>query len=185
MDIWEAIDRTAERTVENRKFWGQALRQRRTEFTDIYGIPLYSETDSAKTFKYHIQISQDMEYYERYQFKLSVTAEGDIDPDLFKFEMTDADTLENGDYTWIDLSEYLEEQVGIWPNKSGYYPTEYADDEGDFYDLLDVGCLLTAEGKEEEREMLLGAGSKLIRIKSPTPCSVILIPFIKYSTINR
>lgn len=182
MDISQAITRIAERTVDNRKLWAQALRQRRTEFTDIYGVPFYSEIDSNKKFQCHISISPDMEYYERFQFKIVIQADEAISG--FKFEMTDADTYEDGAYNWINLTPYLIEQTDVWVDGAGYFPTDGID-EDDYYDLLDVGCLLTAEGKEDERETILSGGNKIVRITSDTKCDVSLILFLKYSSLNR
>lgn len=191
MDIGTAINRIAERTAENRQFWGQALRQRRTEYTDVYGIPYRSEIESNKHFTYHIMISPDLEYYERFQFKLYVeteTAGATIDPDLFKFEMTDTETYDEeiDDYDWIDLSAYLIIQQDEWPDGTGYFPSEEIGDSDtfDFYDILDA-CGLLAEENEAEKTMLLKPGNKLIRITSPTKCDVTLNLVLKYSTINR
>lgn len=190
MDIGTAVNRIAERTYESRRLWGQSLRQRRTEFTDVYGIPYTSEIESNKQFIYRIMISPDLEYYERFQFKLHVEAEGSINPDKFTLEMTDTETYDDNDYEWVDLTDYLEEQQNEWVDGSGYFPTEAIGETGDddFYDILDACGMIALEdkGKDEDRKsMLLNAGSKLIRIKSPVKCDVTMNLFLKYSTINR
>lgn len=186
MDIGTAINRIAERTAENRQLWGQSLRQRRTEFTDVYGVPYYSEIDSTKNFMCHVAVPLDLEYYMRFQFKLIVKTDYAIDPNGFKFFMTDASTYDDDeqDYDWIELSEYLEEQTGIWPTGDGYYPEEGSDDEGDYYDILDACCILDAEGKQDEREMLLRPGSKIIKIHSPVAAEMILQLFFKASNFG-
>ena len=192
MDISQAINKIAERAYENRKFWGQSLRQRRTEYTDVYGIPYRSEIQSNKSFTYHVMISPDMEYYERFQFKLYVETETEgasINSDLFKFEMTDTESYneDTSDYIWTDLSPYLSIQQDEWPDGSGYFPSEEIGDADsfDFYDILDACGLLVAEGREAEKTRLLKPGNKLIRISSPTKCDVTLNLILKYSTINR
>lgn len=202
MDITTAINRIAERTYDNRQLLGQTLRQRRTEYTDVYGIPYRSELESDKTFEYHILISPDLEYYERFQFKLSVDAQGSIDPDRFTLKMTDTRTYDEdtGKYKWVDLSPYLAEQQDEWVDGSGYFPSEPIgdNDTSDFYDILDACGLIELEDEQTEQSegieipdserrktMLLEPGNKLIQIKSPTKCDVVLNLVLKYSTINR
>ena len=52
MDISEAINRIAEQTYDNKRLWSQSLKQRRTEFTDVYGIPYYQfELESHVVFQ--------------------------------------------------------------------------------------------------------------------------------------
>lgn len=188
MDLSTAINRIAEQTYKNKKLWSQSLKQRRTEFTDIYGVPYYSEVDSTKTFQCHISISPDLEYYERFQFKLVVQTSEAFDPNGFDFYMTDAETYDEGayegeDYDWIDISDKLEEQTGVWPTGDGYFPSDGSRD-GEYYDILDVGCMLDAEGQEDVREMLLAGGNKIIKIKSPVAATITLVLFLKYSSFG-
>lgn len=205
MDIGTAINRIAERAYDSRELMGQSLRQRRTEYTDVYGIPYRSELESDKTFAYHIMISPDLEYYERFQFKLYVeTAEegATIDPDRFTIKMTDTSTYDedNDTYEWVDLTDYLREQEDEWPDSSGYFPSEPigSSDVRDFYDVLDACGLIELEDEDREKSegitipdeerrktILLEPGNKLIQIKSPTKCDVTLNLVLKYSTINR
>lgn len=189
MDIGTAINRIAERTSESRQLWSESLKQRRTEFTDVYGVPYKSEIDSSKKFLCHIAIPLDLEYYMRFQFKIIVRTSNDFDPNGFTFEMADADTYDKGaydgeDYHWIDLSSELEEQVGVWPNGDGYFPAEGSYDDGDFYDILDACCLLQADGHEDDREELLKGGSKVIRITSPVTAEIIFQLFFKASNFG-
>lgn len=190
MDIGTAVNRIAERTYESRRLWGQSMRQRRTEYTDVYGIPYTSEIESNKKFIYRILISPDLEYYERFQFKLHVEANGKIDPDLFRLEMTDTETYDDDDYDWVDLSPYFAEQQNEWVDGTGYFPTEAIGEteSNDFYDILDACGMVALEDKAngtDRKSMLLNAGSKLIRISSPVKCDVTLTLVLKYSTINR
>lgn len=186
----QAIERIAERTSENRSKWAQALRQRRTEYTDIYGIPYESELNSNTRFEYHISVSTDLEYYERYQFKLFVKANGAINPNGFHVYMgRPADAAEGVAERMIDLTDYFEEQQGIWVDGSGYFPEEDIDtDVSSFYDVLDAVGMVMAEdndGKVADMNAILSPGNKLMRIESSTPCEVTLILFLKYSTVNR
>lgn len=184
MDIGTAINRIAERAYDSRELMGQSLRQRRTEFTDIYGIPYYSEIDSDKTFQCHIGMPFDLEYYMRFQFQLIVNTDYEIDPDRFYFYMTDAETYDQGaydgeDYLWVDLSPYLIEQTADdWVNGAGYFPSD-GSNENDYYDILEACSLLVAEGKEEIKDMLLRNGNKIIKIKSPVKANIIFKPYFK------
>lgn len=186
--VANAIQQIAERTVENRERWKQALRQRRTEYTDIYGIPYESElTNAKKTSEYHIRISPDLEYYERFQFKLVVQTETEgATIDAFRIWVGTPKT-EDDPENMVELTPYFEEQQNEWVTSSGYYPEE---DDGDsdagaFYDVLDACSLLTAEEKYEDVDAILEPGNKVIRIKADTPCDVTLQLFLKYSTVNR
>lgn len=188
--VGQAIERLAERTSENKERWRQALRQRRTEYTDIYGIPYVSETGSNKTFEYHIAISPDLEYYERFQFKLLVKDAGTIDPNGFRFYMGRPADSEQREQL-VELTDYLEEQQGEWIDGNGYFPEEdITNDSDSFYDILDAVGLVMAEDRDEDEKTsdmnaILSPGNKLVRITSDTACDVTLILFAKYSTINR
>lgn len=190
----QAIERLAENTYENKQRWKQALKQRRTEYTDIYGIPMVSELNSNTAFEYHVAISTDLEYYERFQFKLFVKANGSIDPDGFTFAIGRPGTAGDPDDTrdLVDISAYLEEQTGEWVDGSGYFPEEDigTDVSGSFYDVLDAVGMIMAEDrdqedKEDDMNAILNPGNKIVRIESDTPCEVMFIPYIKYSTVNR
>lgn len=188
MDITEAINRIAEQTYDNKRLWSQSLKQRRTEFTDVYGVPYYSEVDSNKTFQCHMAIPLDLEYYMRFQFKLIVKTDQTFDPYEFLFYMTDADTYDEGayngeDYDWVDLTPYLMEQTDVWPHSKGYFPSDGSED-GEYYDILDACGLLEASGLSDERAMLLQGGNKIIKIKSPVKAEVILQLFFKASNFG-
>lgn len=186
----QAIERLAENTYENKQRWKQALKQRRTEYTDIYGIPMVSELNNNRVFEYHVAISTDLEYYERFQFKLFVTANGAIDPDDFTFLIGKPGDTEDLRHL-VDITPYLEEQTGEWVDGSGYFPEEDIDsDVNSFYDVLDAVGLIMAEDRDEDEktgdmEAILSPGNKIVRIESGTSCDVMFIPYIKYSTINR
>lgn len=185
----QAIERLAERTSENRERWKESLRQRRTEFTDIYGIPYEDELQgvSEKKAQFHIRISPDLEYYERFQFKLVVSgAQSSIGSFQVKVIAPDPDEPES-DWAKVNLTDYLEEQSVDWVTGNGYFPEsdDGDSDAGAFYDILDACSLLTAEGKDDDVDTILEPGNKIIQINSDTACDVILQLFLKYSTVNR
>lgn len=192
MDISEAINRIAEQTYDNKRLWSQSLKQRRTEFTDVYGIPYYSEVDSSKTFQCHMAIPLDLEYYMRFQFKLIVKTDQTFDPYQFLFYMTDAETYDEGaypdgeDYDWVNLTPYLIEQTDVWPDGKGYFPSDGSDD-AEYYDILDACGLMEASNNDaikEQKDMLLRGGNKIIKIKSPITAEVIFQLFFKASNFG-
>lgn len=187
--IEKALNIIGERTVDNHQMLKQARRQRRTEFVDIYGLPFSNELSSNNEFECRLFVSTDLEYWERFQFKLLVSATEYINPDGFSFGIVDVD--DDGRETKIDLTPYLEEQHGSWiSGKGGYFPSEEIGDEDadaeDFFDVLDACCILTAEGKSSQVNKILNAGTKIIRIDSSVPWNGLkFYPYIKYSTLNR
>lgn len=87
----------------------------------------------------------------------------------------------------VDITDYLIEQHdGDWIDGEGVYPTNDLDDEtADFYDLLDVASLMTAEGEITKREKLLRRGFKKVEIKSDAPFAVDAYLYVKYGHLNR
>lgn len=87
----------------------------------------------------------------------------------------------------VDITDYLIEQHdGYWIDGEGVYPTNDLDDEqADFYDILDVASLMTADGNETDREKLLRRGFKKVEIKSDAPFAVDAYLYVKYSHMNR
>lgn len=201
IEEWKAINIIAERAYENRKQLKQARRQRRTEFVDVYGVPMPLEYVGTKSglreYETRVYVSNDLNYWERFQFKMEVMFDGEIDPDDFKFLIGERDDTV-GDENLVDLSAELESQNGIWVDKAGYYPAdeiveetedddeeEVADDAGFFFDILEACSLKWADGDEENVNEILRSGTKVIQIQTPVESEVTFIPFIKYSTINR
>lgn len=194
----KALSILGERTFENHQMLRQARRQRRTEYTDIYGVPFESEIDNKKVSEFHLFISPDLEYWERFQFKIRVTGanvDEDVgfDPDDFtiKFAYIDEETQDPDDpEKWTkDLAEYFEAQHGAWVDNNGYFPSEDISDEEadveDFYDVLDACTVMWEEGDTTNANRILKAGSKKIQIAAPVDCKITFIPYIKYSTVNR
>lgn len=72
LPIENAIQRIAERTVDNSRELRKTRFQRRTEFTDLYGIPFTAQGDAHNPAEFYISVSPDLIYYLRFQFKLDI-----------------------------------------------------------------------------------------------------------------
>lgn len=68
----EAINRIAEQTVRNKERWSQALKQRRHQVVDMYGVEYTRAGDGNNPARFYISISPDMVYLERFEFKLII-----------------------------------------------------------------------------------------------------------------
>lgn len=197
LTMGQAIERIAERTVENRELLKRTLVQRRNTPTSIYGIRFYNELVGAtKHFETHFTVMPSLEYWMRFGFNLNVATieEGaPIDPFQFTFEIGNPsiekkDAEDEEDEGMVDITPYLLEQSNEWVDGSGYYPTinwEDGDETSAEYNILDVCSLLEAEGKQDEVDYILEPGVKLVRITSKTPCNIEWIPDISYTTVNR
>lgn len=72
LDLPTALERTAEKTYQNSKAIKQSKRQRRDEFVDLYGIE-FSRTGSENSpAVFHVSVSGDAAYMERFQFKIVI-----------------------------------------------------------------------------------------------------------------
>lgn len=87
----------------------------------------------------------------------------------------------------IDITPYLIEQhYGEWIDGEGIYPNGSLEDlRDDFYDILDVASMMTAEGKIAERETLLAHDFKEVRIVSDAPFGVDAYLYLAYNHMNR
>ena len=167
----EAITRLAERQNDLSKDISQKNRQRRTGFVDLYGMEIQRSGNPAR---FYISISPDLEYYERFQFKLYIQS----------FYGSDLQISVDG----VDITDYLIAQHdGEWITGPGLYPTDDisqgSDEPNDFYDILDVASVMVDEGVDVTD--LLNPGFKMVEIKSDAAFSVSLILYLKYSHINR
>lgn len=73
MRIDTAIDILAERTLQNMTDIRQKNLQRRHQVVDLYGVEYSRLGDASNPAIIYISISPDMEYIERFQFKLIIT----------------------------------------------------------------------------------------------------------------
>ena len=221
MTIDEILNRISERTVDNTRELRKTRYQRRTEFTDLYGIPFSEYGDANNPATFYISISPDMIYHLRLQFRLHIkpfvttvsggtdsanvtvnnrslsVSEGSVSPNPhnhtteshshnlisgISIEHTTADDFRiyiDG----INITAYLvEQQDGAWIDGEGTYPqNQDLNEDESFYDLMDVACLMYAEGETENAEKLLEPGWKEVKITSSSPFGVTFYLYGKYS----
>ena len=85
----------------------------------------------------------------------------------------------------VDITAYLAEQHdGDWIDGEGIFPNNSLAKNG-FYDILDVACMLKAEGRTADLEKLLAPEFKKVEIISDAPFSVTAFLYLKYSHSNR
>lgn len=72
LDLPTAIERTAEKTYQNSKAIKQGKRQRRDEFVDLYGIEFSRNGSQNAPAIFHVSVSGDAAYMERFQFKIVI-----------------------------------------------------------------------------------------------------------------
>lgn len=171
----EALNRMAEVVSDNKKELKKSRYQRRTEFTDLYGIPFYAESDSNHEAKFYISISPDMVYMMRMQFKIyiqSLSGSGDGDFHIY--------------IAGHDITDYLIEQnEGDWIDGEGLYPTNQVEDETDFYDIMDVANVIYAEGDQDAGNDLLKPGFKQMKITADSAFKATMYLYCKYSVVGR
>lgn len=68
----EALNKVAEVTKDNRDELRKSRLQRRTEFTDLNGVPFIAQGDADHPAQFYISISPDLVYFLRFQFKLHI-----------------------------------------------------------------------------------------------------------------
>lgn len=174
LTIENAISRVAERTSDNARELRKSRMQRRTEFTDLYGVPFYAESvedDGLHKAKFYISVSPDLVYFMRYQFKLFIQKSSAPDDGDFKIYM-------NG----VNITPYLiEQEDGMWIDAEGLYPTNAVEDAEDFYDVLDVTSVMYNEGLTDDVNKILNPGFKLMEVTSTDSFKITMYLYMKYS----
>ena len=243
----QALNRIAEKTIDNTRQLRRAVAQRRNGMEDLYGIEFTHNGDATHPATFYISISPDLVYYERFAFKfiiepfassvagmslsgegmtigetsLSVNGSGSgssvidgtstLDDASFSGSITPnphTHTLSGGTIegnlnygikqistssaNWqvkihdVNITPYLIEQHdGDWIDGEGIYPTNRVTDQEDFYDILDVACMLNAEGRIADRNKLLAPEFKKIEVFSDAPFGLTAFLYLKYSHCNR
>lgn len=168
----KAIEMVAERTSENRSELRKSRFQRRTEFTDLYGVPFYAESDDNNKAEFYISISPDLVYFLRFQFKLDIQ---NTTSDEFSIKIAG-----------VDITDYLVSQhEGDWIDGSDIYPTGDTEESTDYYDVLAVATDLYNEDNNDDANKLLKPGFKRVVIESDAPFSCVLYLYCKYSVTGR
>lgn len=81
----------------------------------------------------------------------------------------------------VDITDYLMEQHdGEWIDGQGVFPSSGAED---FYDILDVACMMRADNQSPDP--VLNPGFKPVQIYSDAPFRVTAYLYMKYSNMNR
>ena len=178
--IDEALNRIAEVTNDNRNDIRRSRLQRRTEFTDLYGIPFYAESeliDGRHVAKFFISVSPDLVYFMRFQFKLYIQTLATGGSGDFKVYVEGIDE---------DITDYLEEQQdGDWIEGEGMYPSSGVEDADDYYDLLDVATVMLSEGKKTDSDTILKGGKKVIRVTASAAFKITLYLWTRYSSAGK
>lgn len=85
----------------------------------------------------------------------------------------------------VDITPYLIEQHNNqWIDGEGIFPNNSLGKNG-FYDILDVACMLKAEGETAKLETLLAPEFKKVEVVSDAPFGVTAFLYLKYSHLNR
>lgn len=66
------LDVVAEQTYKNRKSIERSNTQRRDEFVDLYGIEYHRNGSNGKPATFHVSVSGDAAYIERFEFKIVI-----------------------------------------------------------------------------------------------------------------
>lgn len=229
----QALLRVAERTLDNREQLKRSTQQRRTKFSDLYGIEYLRQGDASNPATFYISISPDFVYYERFAFKFQImpfvstvsgsgasgttgdtyltaslqdTVSGSrlilheptITPDPHNHTASGGAInyglhfINTTSSNWqvkihgVDVTPYLiAQQDGDWISGEGIYPNNRLEVMDDFYDILDVACLMNAEGRTADVNSLLAQELKKVEILSDAPFQVSAMCYLKYSMVNR
>ena len=164
MQIQKAIDILSYNVSNVRKVQRRDTLQRRYHTVDFYGYEFTRNGNQSNPAVVGISISQDLVYYERFEFKLIVqpipvaTEDGitlvPSNPANMKV------TIEG-----VDLTPYFKAPNAGTAN----------------YDVLQACGLLS----EEERQKVLSAGYKKVVITADGPFQVTLVNYLKYSHVAR
>lgn len=202
-DIYKSLNIISENVYNLKKKQRRANLQRRNGNVDIYGYEFYRQGDVDAPAEFGISVSQDLVYFERFEFKLivqpflsSVSGAGmsPVDLQIENDEITPnphTHTLTSGiassssatggyriEIEGIDLTAYFMAQFdGEWITGEGIYPR----DDLSNYDVLKACGYLS----EEDRHKILSAGYKKIRIYADAPFNVTLVNYLKYSHRGR
>lgn len=207
----DALSVVAEKTYDNTKSIKKGNRQRRDEFVDLYGIEFTKSGSADSPAVFHVSVSGDAAYLERFQFKLviepfqvmadmaltstslSINSSDQITPNPHNHQIVAGITnipVTASDFTieceGIDITPYLRAQVveggWDWFDGEGVYPST---DLEQSFDLLQVACDMKAEGNDENADKILRQGWKPITLRGSQPFSATMVVYLKYQHMNR
>lgn len=203
-DIYKALNILSENVYDLKRKQKRANLQRRNGNVDIYGYEFYRQGDVNAPAEFGISISQDLVYFERFEFKLiiqpflssvsgagmspvdlRITGGNQITPNPHTHALTagisstaSASSGYRIEIEGIDLTAHFMAQFnGEWIHGEGIYPR----DDLSNYDVLKACGFLS----KDDRHKILSAGYKKIRIYADSPFNVTLVNYLKYSHRGR
>lgn len=184
LTIEQAFNRAYEKISDNNEQLRKQIRQRRNGMEDLYGVMFKASGDANTPAKFYISLSPDYIYLQRLAFKFVIDTQSADD-----FEVS---------IDGVPVTDYLIEQHnGEWMDGAGVFPTEnLEDDQSDFYDIIGVGAIMSAEIETEtdeealselvsRRTRLLRRGWKPVEISSNAAFTVDAYLYVKYDNLNR
>lgn len=204
----DAISVVAEKTYDNTRSIQKSNRQRRDEFVDLYGIEFTKSGSADSPAVFHVSVSGDAAYIERFQFKLVIEPfqvgvsisqtelqinGSSITPNPHDHSLTAGVTnipVTTGNFTieceGIDITPYLRAQCveseWDWFDGEGVYPST---DLEQSFDLMEVACDMEAEGNSDDARKILRQGWKPIKLSGDQPFSATMVLYLKYQHMNR
>ena len=207
-DLNTAFRVLSEKTHDNTKAIEKDNRQRRDEFVDLYGIEFHRNGSSDSPAVFHVSVSGDEAYMQRFQFKLviepfqvmadmaltstSLNISGNnITPNPHNHQLVAGVTnipVTASDFTieceGIDITPYLRAQVEEngwdWFDGEGVYPSTALEES---FDLIQVACDIEAEGGDGSK--ILRKGWKPITLRGSQPFSATMVVYLKYQNMGR
>lgn len=208
-DLGTALSVLSEKTSDNTKSIRRNNLQRRDEFVDLYGIEFHRNGSADSPAVFHVSVSGDAAYMERFQFKLviepfqvsselaltstslSITDDDNITPNPHNHQLVAGVTnipVTASDFTieveGIDITPYLRAQVEEggwdWFSGEGVYPSSNLEES---FDLMEVASDIEAEGGDGSK--ILRQGWKPITLRGSQPFSATLVLYLKYQHMNR
>lgn len=164
MDISKAINILADSVYDLKEKGRYNSIQRRNHTVDFYGyeFPRWGCT-SSKPAVIGMSISQDLIYYERFEFKLVID--------------NSTATNFNIEIEGIDMTPYFKQQFnGAWITGNGLWPGQYSN-----FDVLKACGYLS----EADRNRILDPGYKTIKVTGNGNFDCTLVNYLKYSHVNR
>ena len=208
-DLGTALSVLSEKTSDNTKSIRRNNLQRRDEFVDLYGIEFHRNGSADSPAVFHVSVSGDAAYMERFQFKLviepfqvsselaltptslSITDDDNITPNPHNHQLVAGVTnipVTASDFTieveGIDITPDLRAQVEEggwdWFSGEGVYPSSNLEES---FDLMEVASDIEAEGGDGSK--ILRQGWKPITLRGSQPFSATLVLYLKYQHMNR
>lgn len=164
IDFERAINILAENVHDLKQKQRYNSVQRRNQTVDMYGYELTGHGTASKPATIGISVSQDMIYYNRYEFKIVIENSSSTS---FQIKIDG-----------IDLTPYFQAQFnGAWIYGNGVYPNKGTAN----YDVLKA----TGYMSDSERNKILDPGYKEVQVIGNGDFDLKLYNYMKYSHGNR